>query len=453
MDDFYLCVNCGQRIPVGENAVAWEFFCQRCQIENQNNLADDAIASDIESAMPLENDRTRSHENDENDENDDNDDDDDAASEVADPNTMPSTVHTPQGLKSFLWSRRSLAAGLSVGLLICSLWYVSTVEWGKNAISNTDGPLDSDQRSWSSEIPAIEPVEYGIDNGDFSDELNSWKLEGGATDFQIFRLPSGERALTTFGAKQEYTGRVYQSFVVPPNAHSLSFFVHGTSRSSVFVALKSDDESFHKAHGPGHDSAVRVVWDIRPLREKRVTLEVVDYEGEQFGYVGVHGFRVLNVLEVANLSVDETTVETGTYEAHNAKAASTVALQDFAESRSEVRGNSGAFRLVDNVPDPDQLNVMKSTNALEAALLEHQWHYHDNLYPPGDMCEFREDRSWHLRRYGWEYRIVAPNEIRVHYFEKAGEGIPLIFDDELKSFSGSFTDPNGRFHVIIGTRQ
>src|SRR5262249_14102862 len=32
--------------------------------------------------------------------------------------------------------------------------------------------------------------------------------------------------------------------------------------------------------------------------------------------------------------------------------------------------------------------------ALKKSLQEHEWHYHDSLYPPGDLCRFNENGTF-----------------------------------------------------------
>lgn len=91
---------------------------------------------------------------------------------------------------------------------------------------------------------------------------------------------------------------------------------------------------------------------------------------------------------------------------------------------------------------------------LNDALLNHTWHYFDDLFPPGDLCRFRPDGSWHKWR--WNYWITGPREIRVHYDPKNKDrqsGIVLKFNADATKFSGSFTDGRGKLHRIEGTRQ
>ena len=116
--------------------------------------------------------------------------------------------------------------------------------------------------------------------------------------------------------------------------------------------------------------------------------------------------------------------------------------------------------LWDGLPALPDANVPpEATNeagiaALQNVLLTHTWHYHDNLYPPGDLCQFRADGTFHGWR--WKYWVVGPQEMRIHYDRAANDsatGIPFTFNEDLTSFTGQWNDPGGRTHVVTGTRQ
>jgi formylglycine-generating enzyme required for sulfatase activity/serine/threonine protein kinase len=102
-----------------------------------------------------------------------------------------------------------------------------------------------------------------------------------------------------------------------------------------------------------------------------------------------------------------------------------------------------------NSPEVDVI-----TDRLLEALLGYEWHYFDNLFPPGDMCTFREDGTWH--RWNWRYWIVGPLQMRVHYdfnnHDKAS-GILFTFSNNYTRFTATFTDGNRNTHRIIGTRR
>lgn len=91
---------------------------------------------------------------------------------------------------------------------------------------------------------------------------------------------------------------------------------------------------------------------------------------------------------------------------------------------------------------------------LTEVLQGHTWHYHDNLFPPGDLCQFRTNGTWH--RWNWNYWVVGPREIRIHYDKNnknSETGIPFTFNEDLTRFTAQYKDPGGKTHVIVGTRQ
>jgi serine/threonine protein kinase len=91
---------------------------------------------------------------------------------------------------------------------------------------------------------------------------------------------------------------------------------------------------------------------------------------------------------------------------------------------------------------------------LTRSLVDHGWHYFDNLYPPGDLAIFRADGTWH--KYRWKYWVVGPREIVISFNREAQSpegGIRFSFNDELTAFTGEFTERNGRHHIIKGTRK
>ncbi|HEY3787499.1 MAG TPA: serine/threonine-protein kinase [Urbifossiella sp.] len=94
------------------------------------------------------------------------------------------------------------------------------------------------------------------------------------------------------------------------------------------------------------------------------------------------------------------------------------------------------------------------TTKIRDALLNHQWHYHDSLYPPGDLCQFHADGTFH--KWKWQYWIMDSHTMRIHYDRNKHDkqtGILFTFNQNLTKFTGEFTDPNGKIHKVIGTRQ
>ncbi|MFL5245176.1 MAG: hypothetical protein ACJ8FY_23990 [Gemmataceae bacterium] len=101
-----------------------------------------------------------------------------------------------------------------------------------------------------------------------------------------------------------------------------------------------------------------------------------------------------------------------------------------------------------NVPTPDGEAV------LTQILRDNTWFYHDDLYPPGENFQFNADGTFHSWR--WNYWVVGPREIRIHYDRNNHDkdsGIPFTFNEELTEFAGEFTDQRGRVHKVTGTRQ
>ena len=91
---------------------------------------------------------------------------------------------------------------------------------------------------------------------------------------------------------------------------------------------------------------------------------------------------------------------------------------------------------------------------LKQVLLSNTWHYHDSLYPPGDVFRFNADGTWH--KWKWNYWVVGPQAIRVHYDRKNRDqdtGVLFTFNPELTRFTGEFTEANGRQDIITGTRK
>ena len=98
--------------------------------------------------------------------------------------------------------------------------------------------------------------------------------------------------------------------------------------------------------------------------------------------------------------------------------------------------------------------IQEEIARLETILRTHNWHYHDHLFPPGDICQFHENGTFH--RWNWKYWVVGPREMRIHYDRSQNDcwtGIPFYFNEDLTSFQGQWNDPGGRTHIVTGTRQ
>ena len=119
-----------------------------------------------------------------------------------------------------------------------------------------------------------------------------------------------------------------------------------------------------------------------------------------------------------------------------------------------------AVRIHHTEPDLQQValasepNIEAEIEQLKNLLLAHNWHYHDNLFPPGDTCQFHENGMFH--RWNWKYWVVGPREMRIHYDRSQNDawtGIPFYFNEDLTTFRGEWNDPGGRTHIVTGTRQ
>jgi hypothetical protein len=135
-----------------------------------------------------------------------------------------------------------------------------------------------------------------LTNGDFTQGLAGWKAEGGAKAFRTFPRAAGGMALTTYGAgKEDDTGRLYQCFVVPQTAAALRFFLHGgCDPDRLHVALWQGDRLRRRMTARDDNDPFEVRWDVAPLRGDTVTLEVVDDRAGPWGFIGAHGFALLD---------------------------------------------------------------------------------------------------------------------------------------------------------------
>jgi serine/threonine protein kinase len=91
---------------------------------------------------------------------------------------------------------------------------------------------------------------------------------------------------------------------------------------------------------------------------------------------------------------------------------------------------------------------------LQTVLLGYRWHFSDSLFPPGDLCTFREDGKFH--RWQWNYWVVGPRQMRVHFDQgnqSKDTGTLFTFNDDLTTFNGTFLDAAGREHIVTGGRR
>ena len=136
------------------------------------------------------------------------------------------------------------------------------------------------------------------------------------------------------------------------------------------------------------------------------------------------------------------------------------------DGEASIDGKSVVTQNVSNEPPPaidaapvnEDLTpgptIQEEIARLETILRTHNWHYHDNLFPPGDICQFHENGMFH--RWNWKYWVVGPREMRIHYDRSQNDawtGIPFYFNEDLTTFRGEWNDPGGRTHIVTGTRQ
>ncbi len=130
-------------------------------------------------------------------------------------------------------------------------------------------------------------------NPDFADGFVGWTQEGGADGFHLFRM-NGQPAMSTFGKRKEKdTGRLYQQFRVPIDATELEFFVHGGEHPALSISLREDEQTLRRATGKNSNSPFNVRWDLRELRGKAVTLNIVDTHTGHWGFIGIHGLHLV----------------------------------------------------------------------------------------------------------------------------------------------------------------
>jgi hypothetical protein len=101
--------------------------------------------------------------------------------------------------------------------------------------------------------------------------------------------------ITSYGSKQEASqGRGYQCFTVPDAPVELKFFVHGgQDPQALYVALWARDRLIHRVTGKNDNEPFEVRWDLSGLKGQAVTLEIRDAKAGAWGFIGAHGFEIL----------------------------------------------------------------------------------------------------------------------------------------------------------------
>jgi serine/threonine protein kinase len=141
------------------------------------------------------------------------------------------------------------------------------------------------------------PLPDVIKNREFAEGLKNWKESGETKHFLVFSNgPAKRSALTTASNPGLFSkvGRISQSFVVPSNAVTFECYLHGSSSSSTYVAIKDkeNNKTIWKQSGPNQQQCVRYSCDLRKLQGKPVTLEIVDENRGNYGYIGIEGIQI-----------------------------------------------------------------------------------------------------------------------------------------------------------------
>ena len=170
-----------------------------------------------------------------------------------------------------------------------------------------------------------------------------------------------------------------------------------------------------------------------------------------------------HTLEIAYGGV---TIEGATQELTVKKGESRVIKISLIDSELSIDGKPVVTQNVGKEPPPandvSHINadltpgptIQQEIARLETILRTHNWHYHDHLFPPGDICQFHENGTFH--RWNWKYWVVGPREMRIHYDRSQNDGatgIPFYFNEDLTTFRSEWNEPNGRLHIVTGTRQ
>lgn len=137
-------------------------------------------------------------------------------------------------------------------------------------------------------------VMSSLQNGDFSEGLKHWELEGDAKTFQFFGT-ANDKILSTFGKSKDVDrGRVFQTFMVPMNADKITFDVSGGAGNQVYISLKCDGKTHGRSSARNSQQRFPVEWDLKPLRGKQVTLEIVDEAGGgPWGHITIRRIKIV----------------------------------------------------------------------------------------------------------------------------------------------------------------
>jgi hypothetical protein len=154
-------------------------------------------------------------------------------------------------------------------------------------------PFKKTERTLNSEemehIKEAEKSNRTLTNPDFQNGLDGWSRDG---EGDKFIASFNEKKVTTF-----QTGRIYQTFLVPPDADALRFFISGARNpKELYIALWDRDHLWRRMTGADPATPAEIRWDLKPLRGKTVSLEICDYSGDPEGYLSVKELQILFVL-------------------------------------------------------------------------------------------------------------------------------------------------------------
>jgi len=148
----------------------------------------------------------------------------------------------------------------------------------------------------SDAIIAAKQTNRRLENGDFRNERAGWNAEEAGDAFGVFRQ-GDTMMVTSFGVKREASqGRIYQCFMVPDAPAELRFFVHGgQDPQALYVALWARERLIYRVTGKNDNEPFEVRWDLSGLKGETVTLEIRDAKSGPWGFIGAHGFEVLEL--------------------------------------------------------------------------------------------------------------------------------------------------------------
>jgi hypothetical protein len=135
-------------------------------------------------------------------------------------------------------------------------------------------------------------------NLDFSEGIHCWLMTGDAARFTLARDAriDDRWVLGTYvpDLLEAAQGELWQNFVVPANATSLRFKVAGgTSKVQLFVFGGSPSQHKTVSGAMTNATYTDVNWDLVPLRNRSVSLRIIDAEVGAWGFVFVTGFELL----------------------------------------------------------------------------------------------------------------------------------------------------------------